>query len=59
MGHQGAGRFLNSVGGIFPQEFLLLLFPRMQEDDAREDVLLLGNTQQEAQAVSGKTCLGS
>lgn len=58
MGHQGAGRFLNSMGGIFPQE-LLLLFLRMHEDDAHEDVLLLGNTQEEAQAVSGKTCLGS
>lgn len=47
------------MGGIFPQEFLLLLLLRMQEGHAHEDFLLLGNTQEEAQAGSVKACLGS
>lgn len=58
-GAPGSWRFLSSVGGIFPRELLLLLLLRMQGDHAHEDVLLLGNTQEEAQAVSGKTHLRS
>lgn len=46
-------------GRDIPTGILLLLLLEMQEDHAHEDVLLFGNTQDEAQAVSGKTCPGS
>lgn len=36
-----------------------MLLLGIQENHAHEDVLLLGNTKEEAQVVSGKSCLGS
>lgn len=54
----GSWRFLSS-GRDIPTGAPLAAAFRVQEDHAHEDVLLLGNTQEEAQAVSRKTCLRS